>query len=120
MTTHMPIITATCVVSTIVGADDIATRYSIPPELKLLYVRHSNTAYVGCNIKNPRLFQNMPKKVENVGMTKVHHIELTYHACPWLLCPLLLFNGSRLNKEDVVDTVDFTDAIDQYIHTHTN
>ena len=43
-------------------------------------------------------------------------VELTYHACPWLLCPLLLFRGSRLNKEDVVDTVDFTDAIDIHVH----
>ena len=41
----------------------------------------------------------------------VEMLVLVYHSGPWLLCPLLLFSGSTLNKDDVVDTVDLTDAI---------
>ena len=56
----------------------------------------------------------------NLHVCSTSCLEVTYHACPWLLCPLLLFRGSRLNKEDVVDTVDFTDAIDIHIHILKN
>ena len=34
-----------------------------------------------------------------------------YLSGPSLLCPELLLTGSMLNREEVVDTVDLTDAV---------